>query len=375
MRTEFLEQFPLDELKPADYNPRKLEDDKFILLQESLKKFGIIKPVIVNGDNGILTAGHQRTRAMKAIGMTHCPAIRIKGITRADEITFNLFHNSIETDSTPVLIDVEATAQRAGTYQFISHETVSYERNQNALIVKNMGDLITKYGEWGSIVCSEDGRVLLNSDYAVASHQNRCGMLCYMLPREQEEEMMRYLGYEYGQYFYDALGVKSYNQLHCQMKRLAGKKSRKIASTLYENYVIPELSKESKTIDFGAGRCAYVKLLASQGYDICAYEPHFQVAQKLNVQEVVKQINHATRKLKRDGLFDTVILDSVLNSVVDTDFEHAVLTTCNALLREGGTIYVGTRNLDFYDHLMNLKTYTGAARGIEFMDKNNFAAS
>ncbi len=57
MRTEFIEEFPLCELKPADYNPRKLEEDKFILLQESLDQFGVIKPVIVNGDNGILTAG------------------------------------------------------------------------------------------------------------------------------------------------------------------------------------------------------------------------------------------------------------------------------------------------------------------------------
>ncbi len=267
-------------------------------------------------------APSQRTRAMKAIGMTHCPAIRIKDITRTDEIRFNLFHNSIETNKTKVRIDVRKTQQKAGTYAFIPFESVSFERNANALIVKNMGDLITRYGEWGSIVCSEDGRVLLNSDYAVASHQNRCGMVCYMLPREQEEEMMKYLGYEYGQYFYDALGVKSYNQLHCQMNRLEGKKSRKICSSLYENLVIPNLSKESRTIDFGAGKCAYAKLLASQGYNICAYEPHFQTQKKLNIQEVVKQIRTVTRKLKRDGLFDTVVLDSVLNSVVDTGFEH-----------------------------------------------------
>lgn len=375
MRTEFIEHFPLEELKPADYNPRKLDEDKFLLLQESLRRFGIIKPVIVNGDNGILTAGHQRSRAMKAIGMTHCPAIRIKGITRSDEINFNLLHNSIETNKTPVRVDVKSTAQVPDSYQFIPHSAVSYERNKNALIIKNLGDLITRYGEWGSIVCSEDGRVLLNSDYAVASQQNRCGMICYMLPKEREREMMRYLGYDYGQYFYDALGVKSYNQLHCQMNRLQGKKKRKITSTLYENYVIPELNKKAKTLDFGAGHCAYVKLLASEGYDICAYEPHFQVSRKLNVREVVRQINHITRKIKKDGLFDTVILDSVLNSVINSYHEHAVMTTCNALLRKGGTIYIGTRNLGFQEHLNNSKIFTTEIRGIEFLDKKNFTAT
>ncbi len=312
---------------------------------------------------------------MKAIGMTHCPAIRIKGITRTDEITFNLFHNSIETDKTPAKVNVEVTRQVAGTYQYIPHTAVTHERNNNGLVIKNMGDLITRYGEWGSIVCSEDGRILLNSDYAVACCQNRCQILCFMLPREQEEEMLRYLGYEYGQYFYDALDVKSYNQLHCQMHRLEGKKKRKITSTLYENYIIPELSKTSRAVDFGAGRCAYANLLASQGYNICAYEPHFQTHGKLNVREVVRQINTLTRRLKNGGLFDTVILDSVLNSVVNEGFEHAVMTTCNALLRKGGTIYLGTRNLQFHHHLNNLKTYTGTARGLEFLDKKNFAAT
>lgn len=48
-QAEFIPSYPLAELRPADYNPRKLDDDKFQLLQESLRKFGVIKPVIING--------------------------------------------------------------------------------------------------------------------------------------------------------------------------------------------------------------------------------------------------------------------------------------------------------------------------------------
>lgn len=375
MRTEFIERYPLSDLKPADYNPRKLEPEKFAKLQESLRKFGVIKPVIVNGANGILTAGHQRTRAMKAIGMTHCPAIRINGINRTDEIRFNLFHNSIETNKTRVLVDVVATGQKPGSFMFIMPEVMHCERNANALVVKSMAELIIKYGEWGSIVIAPDGRVLLNSDYAMASVQTRCGCICYMLPEEQEEEMQEYLGEEYGQYYYDALGVKSYHQLHCQMHRLAGKKKRLITSTLYEELVIPRLKKTERTVDFGAGRCAYANALARQGYDIVPYEPHFQRQGKLDVQEVVRQIRVLERRFRAGGLMDCVVLDSVLNSVVNSHFEHAVLTTCNALLKPEGKIFVGTRSLLFCQRLLTYKVNSGHTRELQFLDKENFGAT
>ena len=54
MKAEFIPNYPLAQLKPADYNPRHLDEEKFVLLQESLRKFGVIKPVIINGENGIL---------------------------------------------------------------------------------------------------------------------------------------------------------------------------------------------------------------------------------------------------------------------------------------------------------------------------------
>ena len=374
-QAEFIPSYPLSDLRPADYNPRLLTQDKFVKLQESLRKFGVIKPVIINGGNGILTAGHQRTRAMKAIGLTHCPAIRLQGINRTDEIRFNLFHNSIETNKSEVTLELDGSDLEPGTYAYIDHRSISYPRNANAIVVNGMSGLILRYGGWGSVVCSEDGRVLLNSDYAVACHQLRTPLLAYMIPREDEEEMMKYLSEDYGVYCYDALGVKSYNQLHCQMHRLQGKKARKITSTLYETKVIPTLKASERAVDFGAGRCAYADMLAGQGYRILPYEPHFQTRGALNVREVVNQINRLHADLSRDGLFDVVVLDSVLNSVVNTYFEHAVLTACNALLHETGRIYIGTRSLGFTERLKTFKKNNTKSRDLQFLDKDNFGAT
>lgn len=57
----------IEELHGADYNPRIISDESFSKLKESLRTFGVCKPVIANS-NGILIAGHQRTKAMKEIG-------------------------------------------------------------------------------------------------------------------------------------------------------------------------------------------------------------------------------------------------------------------------------------------------------------------
>lgn len=241
MRIEFIERYPIAALTPADYNPRKLAEDKFLKLQESIRRFGVIKPVIVNGDNGILTAGHQRTRAMIALGMTHCPAVRINGITQVDEIRFNLFHNSVETNKSKARVCGNLSA---GQYHIVQPDHLSYEKNDNATIVFEMGRLIMKYGEWGSIVCNTRGDVLLNSDYAVASKQLKREVICYVIRDEDEQDMLELLGIEYGQYYYDSLGVKSYNQLLCQMHRLNGGGKRDLKSTTYEQHVIPRLRKD-----------------------------------------------------------------------------------------------------------------------------------
>ena len=95
----FIEKYEIEKTKPAVYNPRKIDEKSFLKLQESIKKFGVLKPVIIN-KNGILVAGHQRTKAMKAIGITHTPAFILEEkVNVQDEIKFNLIHNSIETET------------------------------------------------------------------------------------------------------------------------------------------------------------------------------------------------------------------------------------------------------------------------------------
>lgn len=55
------------DLKPADYNPRKISPKNAEDLHKSLKKFGLVEIPVINKD-GILLAGHQRVKAMIDLG-------------------------------------------------------------------------------------------------------------------------------------------------------------------------------------------------------------------------------------------------------------------------------------------------------------------
>lgn len=80
---------PIDSIKPADYNPRKINEKQFEKLKQSLKKLGCVIPVLVNEEENIIIAGHQRSKALKALGETEVPVFYVKGVSVYDEARFN----------------------------------------------------------------------------------------------------------------------------------------------------------------------------------------------------------------------------------------------------------------------------------------------
>ena len=143
---EFIENYPVENLKSADYNPRQINKEALESLKESISKFGIIKPLIINGDN-TLTAGHQRLKALKDLKIKDVPIIKLKNINKADEIMFNLFHNSIETSSSKVSISL--INQLKVGYNFVEPKFVNIRFNKNPIIVKEISKLLIKYDTWG----------------------------------------------------------------------------------------------------------------------------------------------------------------------------------------------------------------------------------
>ena len=234
---------------------------------------------------------------------------------------------------------------------------------------------MSRYGEWGSVVTDGDGNVILNAEYAYCSKKLGYGVLVYAIPNEDVVEFLECMGIEYGKYNFDNLGVETYHQFLAQPKRLSTDGRQANTSVLYEKHIIPYLQKTDSVIDIGAGRMAYVKLLKSKGYNMHAYEPSLMVkgANKVDMKGIIANILNAEKKVKRDGLFDWCVLEAVINSVVDDDFEKAVLTTCNAVLKSTGTLITCTRNIAYVEKAYDkTKLSAGAGDCLWYLDDKNY---
>ena len=54
------ESIKLTDIVPAEYNPRKISNDDFNKLSNSINEFGLVDPIIINLQNNHIIGGHQR---------------------------------------------------------------------------------------------------------------------------------------------------------------------------------------------------------------------------------------------------------------------------------------------------------------------------
>ena len=68
----------IDSLIFAEYNPRQLTEDQYKQLKDSITRFGLVDPVIVNQHkdrSNIIVGGHQRVKVAKKMGIEDVPCV------------------------------------------------------------------------------------------------------------------------------------------------------------------------------------------------------------------------------------------------------------------------------------------------------------
>ena len=102
-----LETRNLKDLKENPINPRRLGKEQAVHLQESLQKFGVCEPIVINPD-GMIIGGHQRCKTLKKLGhktvSVYVPN-RVLEDKEVQELTIRLNKNTGDWD-----IDVLANA-------------------------------------------------------------------------------------------------------------------------------------------------------------------------------------------------------------------------------------------------------------------------
>ncbi len=93
----------IDVLKPAAYNPRKISPEALAQLKESIAKYSVVDPLIVNSApkrKNVVIGGHMRLRAAKELGHKEIPVVylNIPDIKREKELNLRLHKNMGEFD-------------------------------------------------------------------------------------------------------------------------------------------------------------------------------------------------------------------------------------------------------------------------------------
>tara|TARA_Y100001938_G_scaffold51013_1_gene71206 strand:+ start:69 stop:533 length:465 start_codon:yes stop_codon:yes gene_type:complete len=87
----------------AEYNPRQLTKDQYKHLRDSIDRFGLVDPIIVNINkerNGIIIGGHQRVKVAKDMNIKEVPVIELDlTYDRERELNVRLNANTGEWDT------------------------------------------------------------------------------------------------------------------------------------------------------------------------------------------------------------------------------------------------------------------------------------
>lgn len=70
----------INDLKPAEYNPRRITEKQFQDLQKSFENLGTLEPAVINqypGRENVIISGHQRVKVAKKLGMKEYPCLEV----------------------------------------------------------------------------------------------------------------------------------------------------------------------------------------------------------------------------------------------------------------------------------------------------------
>ena len=368
--------YPFSRIRPAAYNPRTIANDAIDVLRASIRTTGgLVKPIIVTSA-GLTVAGHQRTKAAKAEGITTGPVFVLDvALNDADEIRFNQIHNG--TDNEEICHMVTVPAGPVGWEDLPSSAIRCGGDVPGAALRAAICELIQRYGTWGGVVATESGRVLSAPQYALACRALLVPCRVCRVPDAIADKVAGYFLRQYGEFNYDHIERRTWAQTFAQPYRLRkGDKISRAASALYEGCVMPAIERHDRVIDFGCGQADYVHELARLGYNIHGIE-FFYRGGTMNIDPVGahKLIDAALAAYAEHGPFDVVVCDSVLNSVDSVQAETDVMVCLNALLKPGGRAFFSGRRTEDNDSRLRSTKRAGFVNRVEFLDANGLTAS
>ena len=188
-----LEYLNINELKEYKGNAKRHPKKQIKQIIKSIEDYGYNDPIAVDENNMILE-GHGRLKALKELGYTEVPVIRLKGLSEDDKKAYILVHNKInlntgfddeklfgELDSLNVdLSDFGFNMDKAFDNLFKENQRVKTNNHYNL----NLVDIENSTNDfWQMPIIQNDGFIpddLIGFNYAKSSEQKNVGIHFYI---------------------------------------------------------------------------------------------------------------------------------------------------------------------------------------------------
>lgn len=313
---------------------------------------------------------------MAAEGITTCPAYVLPEVATVDEVRFNQIHNASDLELSDAIISVGA---RPVGWGVIEPKSIKITKPPNrAAQLNEVLRLLSRYGEWGNAVVDRSGTVLVGHLYAKGCSLLGIPLRVYAVENNLRSCVFSSFGRQYGRFSYAHLPKTTWVQSLAQPFRLSRSGGKQYHSHLYEDHLIPWLHEGVRVLDFGAGRMDYVSRLSGRGVNIRGIEFFHRRRGSLNLDyaAIHKHIDLLCETLARDGLFDAVICDSVLNSVDSPQAEKDVMACISGLCRPRGMLFFSARSRETIDGQFAARASAKDSdeRGVQFIDDRGFSA-
>lgn len=88
-----IEYIPLESLTPYEKNARLHTEVDLATIEASIREFGMCDPIGIWSEKNVIVEGHGRMLALKALGYTEAPCIRLDHLTDEQRRAYALAHN------------------------------------------------------------------------------------------------------------------------------------------------------------------------------------------------------------------------------------------------------------------------------------------
>jgi len=134
-------------LNPASYNPRQISSKQYKDLKESIKKFGLVDPIIVNKDNTVI-GGHQRLKICKDLKYVDVDCVMLD-LSKEEERELNIRLNKNTGDFDMDILANEFDIEELTDWGFkhidldVNIDKIEEDKDDNYVITITEEDIVT----------------------------------------------------------------------------------------------------------------------------------------------------------------------------------------------------------------------------------------